>query len=404
MSTATGLISVDEAQRIVLERAKRLDSERVPIERAAARVLAEPVAALVDLPPFPSSAMDGYALRSADTADPSTRLPIVARIAAGSPTDRALAPGEAMAISTGGAVPEGADAVVPLELVEESDEAIGVPEPVAQGANIRERAGDVSAGDIVLEPGARLGPAQVAALAAAGVSEVQCSKRPRVGILVTGSELRQPGEPLGAGEIYESNGLLLATALQLAGAVPAQLGVVADDADEHERAMERALLGFDMLVTSGGASVGPHDLVRATQAKLRVEELFWGVSVKPGKPVAFGVRRDHLVFNLPGNPVSVLVTFELFVRPAVNVLLGVPDPLPEYRPGILASTVKRNPHRDEYVRATRRREGDTVVLDPLPGRESHMIASAARADALVAVEAGDGELAAGEEIRYIAIT
>jgi molybdopterin molybdotransferase len=403
MSSATGLISVDEAQRIVLERAKRLDSERVPIERAAARVLAEPVAALVDLPPFPSSAMDGYALRSADTADPPTRLPIGARIAAGSPTDRPLAPGEAMAISTGGAVPEGADAVVPLELVEESDEAIGVPEPVAQGANIRERAGDVSAGDIVLEPGARLGPAQVAALAAAGVSEVQCSKRPRVGILVTGSELRQPGEPLGAGEIYESNGLLLATALQLAGAVPAQLGVVADDADEHERAMERALLGFDMLITSGGASVGPHDLVRATQAKLRVEELFWGVSVKPGKPVAFGVRRDHLVFNLPGNPVSVLVTFELFVRPAVNVLLGVPDPLPEYRRAILASAVKRNPHRDEYVRATRRREGDTVVVDPLPGRESHMIASAARADALVAVEAGDSELAAGEEIRYIAI-
>src|SRR6266508_2483314 len=180
MSSATGLISVDEAQRIVLERAKR-----VPIERAAARVLAEPVAAIVDLPPFPSSAMDGYALRSADTADPPTRLPIVARIAAGSPADRALAPGEAMAISTGGAVPEGADAVVPLELVEEGDEAIGVPEPVPQGANIRERAGDVSAGDIVLEPGARLGPAQVAALAAAGVSEVQCSKRPRAGILVT---------------------------------------------------------------------------------------------------------------------------------------------------------------------------------------------------------------------------
>jgi len=403
MSTATGLISVDEAQRIVLERAKRLDPERVPIERAAGRVLAAPVAALVDLPPFPSSAMDGYALRSADTAHPPTRLPIVARIAAGSPADRPLASGEAMAISTGGAVPEGADAVVPLELVDENDEAIDVPDPVAQGANVRERAGDVSAGDIVLEPGVRLGPAQVAALAAAGVSEVQCSKRPRVGILVTGSELRQPGQPLGAGEIYESNGILLATALQLAGAVPAQLGVIADDADEHERAMERALLGFDMLITSGGASVGPHDLVRATQAKLRVEELFWGVSVKPGKPVAFGVRRDHLVFNLPGNPVSVLVTFELFVRPAVNVLLGVPDPLPEYRRAILASTVKRNPHRDEYVRATRRREGDTVVLDPLPGRESHMIASAARADALVAVEAGDGEHAAGEEIRYIAI-
>jgi molybdopterin molybdotransferase len=403
MTTATGLISVDEAQRIVLERAKRLDPERVPIERAAGRVLAEPVAALVDLPPFASSAMDGYALRAADTADAPTRLPIIARIAAGSPADRPLAPGEAMAISTGGAVPEGADAVVPLELVEESDEALDVPQPVAPGANVRDRGGDVSAGDIVLEPGARLGPAQVAALAAAGVSEVQCTKRPRVGILVTGSELRQPGEPLGPGQIYESNGLLLATALQLAGAVPAQLGVVADEADEHERAMERALLGFDMLITSGGASVGPHDLVRATQAKLRVEELFWGVSVKPGKPVAFGVRRDHLVFNLPGNPVSVLVTFELFVRPAVNALLGVPEPLPEYGTAILGAAVKRNPHRDEYVRATTRRQGDTVVVDPLPGRESHMIASAARADALVAVEAGAGELSAGEEIRYIAI-
>jgi molybdopterin molybdotransferase len=403
MTTATGLISVNEAQRIVLERAKRLDPERVPIERAAGRVLAEPVAALVDLPPFASSAMDGYALRAADTADAPTRLPIIARIAAGSPADRPLAPGEAMAISTGGAVPEGADAVVPLELVEESDEALDVPQPVARGANVRDRGGDVSAGDIVLEPGARLGPAQVAALAAAGVSEVQCTKRPRVGILVTGSELRQPGEPLGPGQIYESNGLLLATALQLAGAVPAQLGVVADEADEHERAMERALLGFDMLITSGGASVGPHDLVRATQAKLRVEELFWGVSVKPGKPVAFGVRRDHLVFNLPGNPVSVLVTFELFVRPAVNALLGVPEPLPEYGTAILGAAVKRNPHRDEYVRATTRRQGDTVVVDPLPGRESHMIASAARADALVAVEAGAGELSAGEEIRYIAI-
>src|SRR5215207_5251714 len=404
MSTATGLISVDEAQRIVLERAKRVDPERVPIERAAARVLAEPVAALVDLPPFPSSAMDGYALRSADTADPPTRLPIVARIAAGSPADRALAPGEAMAISTGGAVPEGADAVVPLELVEESDEAIDVREPVAQGANVRERAGDVSVGDVVLEPGARLGPAQVAALAAAGVSEVQCSKRPRVGILVTGSELRQPGEPLGAGEIYESNGLLLATALQLAGAVPAQLGVVADDPGEHERAIERALLGFDMLVTSGGASVGVHDLVRETQAKLRVEEVFWGVAIKPGKPVAFGVRRDHLVFNLPGNPVSVLVTFELFVRPAVNALLGVLDPLPAYQHGVLGGAVKRNPHRDEFLRARTSHRNGQVVLEPFSGQESHMIVRAGHADALVAVEAGESELAEGSEVPYLALS
>jgi molybdopterin molybdotransferase len=404
MSTLTQLISVDEAQRIVLEHTKRLDPERVPIERGAGRVLAAPVAALVDLPPFASSAMDGYAVRASDTTAAPVHLPVVAHIAAGSPAGRPLGAGEAMAISTGGAVPDGADAVIPLELVEAGGDAIEIAEPVAAGANVRARGGDVAAGETVLEPGTRLGPAQVAALAAAGVSEAQCTKRPRVGILVTGSELRQPGEPLAPGEIYESNGLLLATALQLVGAVPAQLGVVADDADEHERAMERALLGFDMLITSGGASVGPHDLVRATQAKLRVEELFWGVAVKPGKPIAFGVRRDHLVFNLPGNPVSVLVTFELFVRPAINALLGLPAPLPDYRRGLLAASVARNPHRDEFLRARTRREGDTVVLEPLPGRESHMIARAGRADALVAIEAGEGEVPAGEEIRYLALT
>jgi molybdopterin molybdotransferase len=368
VSTATSLISVADAQRIVLEHAKQLDPERVPIERAAGRVLAEPVAALVDLPPFANSAMDGFALRSADTAAAPLRLPVVAEIAAGSPAERPLAPGEAMGISTGAALPEGADAVVPLELVEEGDGSIELSGSVAKGDNVREPATDVSAGDTLLDAGTRLGPAQVAALAAAGLSEVQCTKRPRVGILVTGSELRQPGEPLGPGQIYESNGLLLATALQLAGAVPAQLGVVADDADEHERAMERALLGFDMLVTSGGASVGPHDLVRSTQGKLRVE---------------------------------VLVTFELFVRPAVKALLGLPDPLPELREGTLAAAVVRNLHRDEYVRATTRRDDESVVVVPLRGRESHMIARAGRADALIVVEAGEGELAEGEVVRYI---
>jgi molybdopterin molybdotransferase len=401
VSTATSLISVADAQRIVLERAQRLDPERVPIERAAARVLAESVAALVDLPPFPSSAMDGYALRSEDTEAAPVRLPVVAHIAAGSPAARPLGPREAMAISTGAAVPEGADTVIPLELVEESGDAIEISKTVAKHDNIRDRAGDVSAGQTILEPGIRLGPAQVAALAAAGVAEVQCTKRPRVGILVTGSELRQPGDALAPGQIYESNGLLLATALQLSGAVPAQLGIVADDADEHERAMERALLGFDMLVTSGGASVGPHDLVRSTQAKLQVEELFWGVAVKPGKPVAFGVRRDHLVFNLPGNPVSVLVTFELFVRPAVNALLGLPQPLPELRRGVLGASVARNAHREEYVRGVVHRDGDTIVVEPLAGRESHLIVRAGRADALIQVAAGTGELAAGEDIRYI---
>jgi molybdopterin molybdotransferase len=398
------LITIAEAQRLILERARPLEAERVPIERAAGRVLAEPVSAAVDLPPFPSSAMDGFALRSVDTSEAPVTLPVRERIPAGRPATRPLAAGEAMAIATGGAVPEGADAVIQLELVEEGPDGVLVHEPVQAGANVRPRGGDVQAGAAVLEAGAVLGAGQVAALAAAGLTEVRCTKRPRVGILVTGSELRRPGEELGPGEIYESNGLLLATALHLAGAVPAQLGTVADDVDEHRRAMERALLGFDMLVTSGGASVGPHDLVREVQRELRVEEVFWGVAVKPGKPVAFGLRRDHLVFNLPGNPVSVLVTFELFVRPAVNALLGLPDPLPAYRRGALAGAVRRNPHRDELVRAVARRDGDEAVLEPLPGQESHMIARAGKANALVFVAAGEGELAAGEPVRYLPLS
>ncbi len=398
------LISVTEAQRRVLERVKPIDAERVPIERAAGRVLAEPACAAVDLPPFPSSAMDGYALRSADTAAAPVTLPVVARIAAGSPAMAPLAPGQAMAISTGGVVPEGADAVIPLELVEEEAGGARVQKPVPAGANVRPRGGDVEAGGVVLEAGVRLGPAQVGALAAAGVSEVRCAKRPRVGILVTGSELRQPGEALGPGQIYESNGLLLAAACQAAGAVPALLGVVGDDREQLEREMERALLGFDMLVTSGGASVGPHDLVRSTFAGFRIEEVFWGVSVKPGKPVCFGMRRAHPVFVLPGNPVSVLVTFELFVRPAINALLGLPEPLPVLDRGILAAAVRRNPHRDEFVRARVRREGDGVVLEPQPGQDSHMIVRAGRSDALVAVESGQGELPAGAEVRYLALT
>lgn len=395
------LVPLDEAQRLILGRTRPLEHERVPIDRAAGRVLAEPAAAAVDLPPFPSSAMDGFALRSGETTSAPITLPVVARIAAGSPAVRRLAPREAMAISTGGAVPEGADAVVPIELVEERTDEIVVDAPVEAGANVRARGGDAGVGDVVLESGVLLGPAQVAALAAAGVPEVRCTQRPRVGILVTGSELRRPGEALEPGEIYESNGVLLAAALHSAGAVPAQLGVVADDPAEHERAIERALLGFDVLVTSGGASVGPHDLVRAAQAKLRVEEVFWGVAIKPGKPVAFGVRRDHLVFNLPGNPVSVLVTFELLVRPAVNALLGLPDPLPAYRAGILAASIARNPHRHEFVRARTRRDGETVVLDPLSGQESHMIVRAGRADALVSVEPGEGALSEGEPVRFL---
>jgi molybdopterin molybdotransferase len=391
------LLAFDEALRQILGRVQPLPAERVALEDAAGRVLAEAAAAAVDLPPFPSSAMDGFALRASDTPG---SLPIVARIAAGRPAPRPLEPGEAMGIATGGVVPQGADAVVPIERVVEHDNVLEVPNPVEPGANVRPRAGDVRAGEAILPAGVRLGPVQVGALAAAGVAQAACSRRPRVAVLTTGTELRAPGEPLGPGEIYESNGAILAAQLASAGAVVERLAPVADDETAHREAIARGLQA-DVLVTSGGVSVGPHDLVRRVEAELGVEEVFWRVAVKPGKPVSFGVRGRTLVFGLPGNPVSTLVTFELFVRPAVLALQGAAEPGPAFRIGTLARACRRNEARDELVRAVASRDGDQVRLEPLSGQESHMIARAAAASALVFVPRGEGELAAGANARYL---
>ena len=391
------LLSIEAALERVLARVRPLDHETVATAGSAGRVLAEDVAARVDLPPFPSSAMDGYALRAEDTPG---RLPVVFRIAAGIPAERPLAAGEAMAISTGGAVPDGADAVIQIELVVESDNELEVREPVEPGANVRPIGGDVRAGEIVLSRGTRLGAAQVGALAAIGVPAVPVTRRPRVVVLSTGTELRAPGDELRPGQIYESNGAMLAAAFEAAGAVVERIGPVPDDESEHRRALEQGLEA-DVLVSSGGVSVGPHDLVRRILAELGVEEDFWGVSVRPGKPLAFGVRGDTLVFGLPGNPVSSLVSVELFVRPALLALQGAIDPGPRYETAVLSSPLRRNPARDHLARARTVSGADGTALEPLTGQESHMIARAAGADALVLVPRGEGELDAGATARFL---
>jgi molybdopterin molybdotransferase len=391
------LLSLAEAQARVLERVTPLDGESVAVAEAFGRVLVEDARAVVDLPPFPSSAMDGFAVRANDTPG---WLPVVARIAAGVPAPRALDAGEAMAIATGGVVPDGADSVIPIECVVEGDNSIEVRAPVDRGDNIRPRGGDVSAGAVVVARGARLHTAQVGALAAAGLADVVCGRRPRVAILATGTELRRPGERLGPGEVYEANGVLLAAALSAAGGELEMLPAVADDEGALRAALERGLEA-DVLVTSGGVSVGPHDLVRGLLRELGVEEVFWGVAVKPGKPVAFGVRDNTPVFGLPGNPVSSLVACELFVRPAVLALQGASEPGPLYQEGRLASAVRRNERRDEFLRARSRASADGLVLEPVTGQESHMIVRAAGADALVYAPRGEGELAAGERVRYL---
>src|SRR3954452_20515420 len=392
------LLTLDDAITRVLERVEPLPWEDVPVRDALGRILAEDARAAIDLPPFPNSAMDGFAVRAADTP---ARLPVVARIAAGRPADRPLAPGEAMGIATGGVVPEGADAVIPIEYVVDRDNEVEIGEAVEAGANVRPQGGDLCAGDEVVAAGTRLGPAHLGALAAAGVAEVACGAVPRAAVLATGTELRPPGEPLGPGEVYEANGLILETQLRSAGAEVERLAAVADDEDAHREALARGL-EHDLLVTSGGVSVGPHDLVRAIEAELGVDEVFWRVAVKPGKPVSFGVRGRTLVFGLPGNPVSSLVAFELFVRPAVLALQGLGEPLPRFEPGRLVAAARRTPGRDQLVRA-RSWAGDdgAVELEPLAGQESHMIGSAAGADALVLLPRGEGELAAGAPVRYL---
>jgi molybdopterin molybdotransferase len=390
------LLTIEQALARVLEHARPLPTEIVPLDRAFGRVLREPACAAVDLPPFQSSAMDGFAVRATDVPG---ELPIAFRVAAGGAPPGPLPPGAAAGIATGGTVPDGADAVVPVELVEERDERLTVSSAVSPGEHIRPRGGDVRAGEVVVEPGSTLGPVQIGALAASGVAALVCSVRPRVAILATGSELRTAGEPLEPGEIYESNRQMLAAGLADLADVDV-LPVAADDRDAHRAAMSRGLEA-DVLVTSGGVSMGPHDLVRRVAAELGVEEVFWGVAVKPGKPLAFGVRGETLVFGLPGNPVSVLVGALLFARPALLARQGHSRPEPLYLRGRLSSAVRRNPHRDEFVRARRRDSADGVRLEAVTGQESHMIVRAASADALVHVPRGDGELLAAAEVRFI---
>ena len=387
----TNLLGIGEALELVLGRARPLAAEDVPVAEAAGRVLAADAHAATDLPPFDSSAMDGYAVRAADTPG---SLSVVGHSTAGRPAATRVGQREAVEISTGAVVPEGADAVVPVERTKGELEV----EEVAAGENVRMRGGDVRAGELVVAAGELLGPTQVGALAAAGVGTVSCARRPRAAVLATGTELRPPGTPLAAGEIYESNSVLLRAQLAQTGAIVEALQNVSDDADATRAALERGLRA-DVLITSGGVSVGPHDLVRGALAELGAEEIFWRVAVKPGKPIAFAVRDGTLVFGLPGNPVSSLVGFELYVRPALRALQGERDPGPRYASGTLGRATRRNRDRDEFLRA--RREGE--ALEPLEGQGSHMIVRAALSNALVHVPRGEGELRAGARVDYLPI-
>jgi molybdopterin molybdotransferase len=388
------LITIEEGRRRVLDAVSTLPAEPVPLAGALGRVLAADVASEIDVPPFASSAMDGYAA----APGPAGELPVVGESRAGAPYEGEVRPGAAVRISTGALVPAGAGSVVPVERTESgSDGAVRLPER-ADGDNVRYPGEDVRAGDVVLRAGTELGPAEVAVAASLGHAEVQCARRPRVAVLVTGDELVEPGTPLRPGYIYSSNGWALAGQVARAGAELVMRETVPDSAEDTRAALERALAAADVVCVSGGVSVGPHDHVKPSLTELGVEERFWGVRLRPGKPTWFGRRDGTYVFGLPGNPVSAIVTFQLFARPALLALQGA-APEAARVTAALGEAVPCNPKREEAVRVRLEEADGERRAFPTGEQGSHQLTSMLGADGLAMIPAGEDELQVGDTVQ-----
>ena len=367
-------------------------------------VLAEDVTARGSLPGFTNSAMDGYAVRAAEVADASPEapvvLPVVNDIAAGNTAPLSLAPGQTMRIMTGAPMPRGADAVVPVEATDGGVVRVQVRTPSVLGQHVREEGDDVHAGDVVLRKGTLLGPAQIALLAAAGLSRIRVVPRPRVVILSTGDELVEVGGRPGFGQIIDSNSVMLSAAVTAVGATPFRVGGVPDDARVLKETLEGQLVRADAVVTTGGVSMGAFDTVKEVLSRVGTMQ-FDKVAMRPGMPQGFGVLGDDAVpvFTLPGNPVSALVSFHVFVAPALRTLAGRPEPSwpPGYLPAVADEAFSSVPGKMEFVR---------VVLDDdrarlAGGQGSHMLGSLAAADALAVIPQDVSEVRAGDPLECL---
>jgi molybdopterin molybdotransferase len=388
------VIPVGEALATVCGAARVLGAERVGLAAALGRVAAEDVRSTRAVPAAANSAMDGYAVRHADLATLPARLRIVAVEPAGTVVDRAVEPGTAIKLFTGSVVPVDADTVVKVEDTQASGDVVVVRAAPARGANVRAAGEDIAAGSTVVARGTPLGPADVGVLASVGCATVLVHRRPTVAIVSTGSELVEVDEVPGPGQVVNSNAYTLAAAACAAGATATVLPIVRDrEADIHASLLEASRA--DVVLTSGGVSVGDLDLVKDALDALGVERLFWQVAQKPGKPLAFGRLGDRLVFGLPGNPVSALVCFHLYVRPALRRLQGhrrLHAPLVE---ASLARSVRKAKALTEFVRVQLAWTDDGWIATPLPSQSSGVLTALGSGAALLVGPPALDELPAG---------
>jgi molybdopterin molybdotransferase len=382
------MIEYGDALRRVLKAAKPLGSESVPISAALGRILGRDIRARESVPPFAKATMDGYAVRATDSGRAGARGPveleIVEDLPAGRVSRRAIGPGQAARIMTGAPLPKGADAVVMVEDTRKAGGWVRILSPVRRGDNVGLAGEDVRKGDLVLERGGRLGPAEVGMLAALGYGTVPVSKCPRVAVVATGDEIVEPGRKAKPGQIRNSNGHSLRALAAEAGAGVEYLGIARDRNSSLKLKIGRARKA-DILVLSGGVSVGDHDLVKEELQGLGVRPVFWRVRIKPGRPVFFGVRGRQLVFGLPGNPASAMVTFHLFVRPAIDRMLGRKNPGLRSGTAVLHRKIELKPGRLQFLRASLVGDGPELRVDPFPDQRSGVLSSMVRSRVLIVV-------------------
>jgi molybdenum cofactor synthesis domain-containing protein len=397
------LIEHPEAVRLVLENTHRLPADDVPLVEARGLALAEDLEARFDSPPFDNSAVDGYAVRSAD-AEVGRTFRVVDEAPAGRPAAKSIGEGEAIKIFTGGVIPEGADAVVMVENTSGWGEEFELTKAASPGQNVRGSGEDVREGDVILSAGTEIGPPEIALAATQGYGGLPVYRRAEVVVLSTGTELVEPGErELEPGEIYDSNSFAMIAQAEEVGARARRVSAASDDAEVLRDAVKEALETADVVVTSGGVSVGEKDLVKGTMLELGVEQVFWGVKFKPGKPLFFGVREGASVFGLPGNPVSAMVCFELFVRPALVKMMGRED---KGRPRIqvyFEEDVRNSFGRMHAMRVSIQQTEKGWLARSVGAQGSGLVSSLTKADALALIGPESEGVRAGEPVEAIVL-